>query len=130
VELKESKTQAPGYLTESDLITLMEKNQIGTDSTIHEHIETIQARKYAVKANNTFKPTNLGASLIVTYKNLGLKLEDCHIRRMMEQRMNHIADGTLDINKATVDTLEEVTPIYRQLKAITKEWLDQMKAAM
>jgi len=49
---------------------------------------------------------------------------------MMEQRMNLIADGSLDINKATVDTLEEVTPIYQQLKAIENEWLDQMKAAM
>jgi hypothetical protein len=38
-----------------------------------------------------FKPTNLGASLIVTYKGLGLKLEDCHIRRIIEERMNKIA---------------------------------------
>lgn len=52
----------------------MEKNQIGTDATIHEHIETIQNRKYAIKQNNTFKPTNLGASLIITYKSLDLHL--------------------------------------------------------
>ena len=62
----------------------MERNQIGTDATIHEHIETIQNRKYAFKQGNTFRPSNLGASLIVTYKALGLNLEDCHIRRMIE----------------------------------------------
>jgi DNA topoisomerase III len=73
----------------------MEKNQIGTDSTIHEHIETIQTRRYAVKTSSTFKPTNLGASLIVTYKQLGLRLEDCHIRRVIEARMNEIAAGAI-----------------------------------
>jgi DNA topoisomerase-3 len=55
----------------------MEKNNIGTDSTIHEHIENIQKRNYAVKENNTFKPTNLGASLILAYKNLNIKLVGC-----------------------------------------------------
>ena len=46
-----------------------------------------------MKQGNTFRPTNLGASLIVTYKNLGLQLEDCHIRKVIEQRMNKIAEG-------------------------------------
>jgi DNA topoisomerase IA len=65
-----------------------------------------------VKTSNTFKPTNLGASLIVTYKQLDLKLEDCHIRRMIESRMNQIAEGTLSKELATRETLAEVTPIF------------------
>lgn len=68
VSLKEDKTSPPGYLTEANLIDLMEKNEIGTDSTIHEHIENIQKRKYVIKSNNTLKPTNLGASLVQTYQ--------------------------------------------------------------
>jgi DNA topoisomerase-3 len=67
VDLKEGKTTPPGYLTEAELIGLMEKNQIGTDSTIHEHIENIQKRNYAMKSYNTFKPTNVGAALVQTY---------------------------------------------------------------
>jgi DNA topoisomerase III len=80
----------------------MEKNQIGTDATIHEHIETIQNRKYAFKNGNTFKPTNLGAAIIVTYKGLGLPLEDCHIRRLIEQRMDKIAIGELGKDPAAL----------------------------
>ena len=34
-------TSPPNYLTETDLIELMDKNGIGTDATIHDHIKTI-----------------------------------------------------------------------------------------
>jgi len=79
----------------------MEKNNIGTDSTIHEHIETIQKRNYAIKNNNTFKPTSLGASLIIAYRNLGMKIAECDIRRMMEQNMEKIAQGQMTHDDAT-----------------------------
>ena len=39
--LKNGKTQPPKLLSESDLISTMDQNKIGTDATIHEHIEKI-----------------------------------------------------------------------------------------
>ncbi|KAH6627843.1 DNA topoisomerase [Chaetomium tenue] len=45
--LTEGKTSPPGYLTEADLIALMDANGIGTDATMAEHIEKIQERQYA-----------------------------------------------------------------------------------
>lgn len=45
--ITEGKTTAPGYLTEADLIALMDANGIGTDATMAEHIEKIQERQYA-----------------------------------------------------------------------------------
>lgn len=44
--MNEGKTTAPGYLTEPDLIALMDANGIGTDATMAEHIEKIQTRDY------------------------------------------------------------------------------------
>jgi DNA topoisomerase-3 len=52
----------------------MDKNGIGTDATISEHIKTIQERKYAEKINNQFHPTQLGVALVQAYTELDLPL--------------------------------------------------------
>lgn len=44
--MSEGKTAAPSYLTEADLIALMDANGIGTDATMAEHIQKIQDRQY------------------------------------------------------------------------------------
>lgn len=41
LKMEEGETKPPNYLTEKELIDLMDKNGIGTDATIHEHIKTI-----------------------------------------------------------------------------------------
>eukprot|EP00411_Alexandrium_monilatum_P069816 CAMPEP_0175600790 /NCGR_PEP_ID=MMETSP0096-20121207/57769_1 /TAXON_ID=311494 /ORGANISM="Alexandrium monilatum, Strain CCMP3105" /LENGTH=148 /DNA_ID=CAMNT_0016905375 /DNA_START=59 /DNA_END=503 /DNA_ORIENTATION=- len=49
LEMTESQTQPPPLLSEADLIAAMDRNGIGTDATMHEHIQKIQTRKYAMK---------------------------------------------------------------------------------
>ncbi|KAM4057053.1 DNA topoisomerase domain-containing protein [Hirsutella rhossiliensis] len=44
--MSEGKTSPPSYLTEADLIALMDANGIGTDATMAEHIQKIQDREY------------------------------------------------------------------------------------
>ena len=44
--IADGKTTAPGYLTEPDLIALMDANGIGTDATMAEHIAKIKERDY------------------------------------------------------------------------------------
>ncbi|TLD37050.1 prokaryotic type I DNA topoisomerase [Venturia nashicola] len=45
-KMNEGKTCPPGYLTEPELIGLMDANGIGTDATMAEHIANIQKRMY------------------------------------------------------------------------------------
>ncbi len=68
--------------------------------------------------------------MIVTYKALELHLEDCHIRRLIEQRMDKIALGEIEKNNAALDTLAEVGPLFDKLKVLEDTWLDHMKTAM
>ncbi|KAK7545305.1 DNA topoisomerase 3-beta [Phyllosticta citricarpa] len=44
----EGKTSPPGYLTEPELIALMDANGIGTDATMAEHIAKIKSRSYVM----------------------------------------------------------------------------------
>ncbi|WPH01340.1 Hypothetical protein R9X50_00418100 [Acrodontium crateriforme] len=44
--IHEGQTTPPGYLTEPELIALMDANGIGTDATMAEHIAKIKERKY------------------------------------------------------------------------------------
>lgn len=71
LDLVESKTAPPDFLSEVELIRLMDNHGIGTDATIQEHIKTILDREYAVKVNQKFKPTPLGHALIKYYTQIG-----------------------------------------------------------
>lgn len=53
VMMAEGHTSPPTYLTEADLITLMDANGIGTDATMAEHIQKIQDREYVATIDRT-----------------------------------------------------------------------------
>lgn len=69
VKLDERHTSPPDFLTESELISLMEKHGIGTDASIPVHINNICERNY-VKVDNGRRlvPTSLGIVLVHGYQ--------------------------------------------------------------
>lgn len=94
ITMADGKTQPPPLLSEADLIGLMDKNGIGTDATIAQHIETIQKRGYAVKKGNFFEPTDLGLALVEAYDTMGFDLSKPNLRAKMESEMTEISRGT------------------------------------
>jgi len=73
VKLGERQTSPPDFLTESELITLMEKHGIGTDASIPVHINNICERNYVnVIAGRKLKPTNLGVVLVHGYQKVSI----------------------------------------------------------
>lgn len=44
--MNEGKTSPPGYITEAELLGMMQANGIGTDATMAEHIQKIEDREY------------------------------------------------------------------------------------
>lgn len=72
----------------------MDRNGIGTDATIAQHIATIQDRQYATKdAQLKFLPTKLGIALVEGYNSMGYQLNKPDLRRETESECNQVAMG-------------------------------------
>jgi DNA topoisomerase-3 len=88
------KTQPPALLSESDLIAHMDNAGIGTDSTIHLHIKTVQTRGYvSLNEKKQFQPTHLGLALYMGHKEIGYEIVEPELRASMEKGMSDIARG-------------------------------------
>ena len=71
----EKQTSPPDYLTESELIALMEKNGIGTDASIPVHINNISERNYVkLERDRRLVPTTLGIVLVHGYQRIDTDL--------------------------------------------------------
>lgn len=129
-------TTPPSYLTEPELIGLMDANGIGTDATMAEHIAKIQDRKYAqtkakAGSNNRireFIPTTLGVGILEGYDNLGLEvsMSKPFLRKEMELQMKAICDG----RKEKADMVYESLHAYRDVFIRTQRDINVLKQAV
>ena len=143
--ITDGKTSAPKYLTEPELIALMDANGIGTDATMADHIEKIKTREYVILRGSTsqaasdgdarggrgnpaqeFIPTALGMALIEGYDNIGLEtsLSKPFLRKEMESKMREICNGTKTRNDCVVETLAQYRKVYvkaEQQKDVLKQ---------
>ncbi|KWU47267.1 prokaryotic type I DNA topoisomerase [Rhodotorula sp. JG-1b] len=123
LDLREGRTTQPSLLTEADLVSLMDKNGIaGTDATIAEHISKIIDREYVFKqkegAVEYLVPSTLGIGLVKAYDTVGLEnsLTKPHLRRLTEERLVQVCDGTRNKNDVINQTLDEYREVFYRTK--------------
>lgn len=96
-DVKAGLTRPPGLITESELLGMMEKSQIGTDASMATHVNNIIERGYATLDKNSsgrrLSPTKLGVSLIHGYYSVDPELVLPSVRATIEKQVNLIAIG-------------------------------------
>ncbi|OQD77661.1 hypothetical protein PENDEC_c002G06544 [Penicillium decumbens] len=137
--IAEGKTTAPSYLTEPELIGLMDANGIGTDATMAEHIAKIKEREYVVvhqRGSGRNKvdeliPTRLGIALVEGYDNVvagltnSISLSKPFLRKEMELRMLEICAGT----KTRQEVVQQSLDMYREVFIHTQRRIEMLKTA-
>ncbi|KAJ5834601.1 DNA topoisomerase type IA [Penicillium robsamsonii] len=135
----EGKTTAPNYLTEPELIGLMDANGIGTDATMAEHIAKIKEREYVAinqrgsgrSSVQEFIPTRLGVALVEGYDNVveglpnSVSLSKPFLRKEMELNMLQICSGT----KTRQEVVQQSLDMYREVFIHTQRRINMLKSA-
>jgi len=117
IMMKDGKTTPPSLLTESDLITLMEKHGIGTDATHADHIDTIKQRMYVkLTKDRRFIPCHLGLGLVEGYIEMGFELSRPHLRAALEADLQAICNG----EKNPQEVLRHQINVYKRIFSETK----------
>ncbi|KAK6588006.1 DNA topoisomerase III beta [Cryptosporidium xiaoi] len=94
IELITKETSPPPLLSESELLSLMEKNGIGTDASMPTHIQKIQDRDYVkLVSGRRLEPTKLGMAFAHGILNIDHELVFPLVRSEIEKYVNLIAKG-------------------------------------
>merc|ERR1712151_238588 len=94
VKLGTHQTAPPPHLSESDLLSLMEKHGIGTDASMATHIENICKRNYVtLSEGRRLIPTKLGIGLVHGYQLVDNELVVPRVRASIENSCTLIANG-------------------------------------
>lgn len=118
MEMKKGSTSAPSLLTEADLVNLMDKNGIGTDATIAEHIKKIIDRQYVVTQKqgkvNYLVPSTLGMGLVEGYESMEASQHLCKpmLRRETEEKLGLVAQAQMSKQETVSQSLQEYKLIF------------------
>lgn len=122
IELKEGETSPPPYLSEAELIRLMEAKGIGTDATIQDHIYTNIKRGYFYIKNKRCIPTPLGIQLIKALDNIIPEAVRPDVRAFIESQISQVAEGI----KTRSEVIEFTRKIFLNYYDKLKENIDKV----
>ena len=129
IQMTSGKTCPPPLLSESDLISTMDKNGIGTDATIHEHINTILERKYAVKKGERLWPTKIGLGLVKAFDKIPDASNMCKpvLRAELEDELRKVCQSLSEPKMILEKQLNQYKEIYSNYIAHKNEFLKMIR---
>mmetsp|Transcript_5816 Transcript_5816/g.8184 ORF Transcript_5816/g.8184 Transcript_5816/m.8184 type:complete len:230 (+) Transcript_5816:1360-2049(+) len=123
LELRAGKTEPPPLLSESDLISLMDRHGIGTDATI---AQKILERGYVSKNHSKrFQPELLGLALVESYETCQVHLARPYMRAHQEQSLKRISTNSIGKTEMLESALSSFGSMYELLETNARS-LDQV----
>ncbi len=116
-----SKTSPPKKLTEAELLTLMDKNGIGTKATAPTHIETNKKRGYFETKGKTVSILDTGFTLMEGLSLTVPILIRPEIRAKIEALIQEVEDGKKEFDLCLDEGTALIREMYSQLEAHKKE---------
>ncbi|MDV0446366.1 DNA topoisomerase 1 [Methanosarcinaceae archaeon Ag5] len=112
-----SKTAPPKKLMESELLTLMDKNGIGTKATAPTHIETNKKRGYFETSGKTISILDKGYMLMESLDTAVPIVIRPEIRSQIENLIQDVEDGKITMNDALLKGTTLIKTMYGDLTA-------------
>lgn len=122
IDLKRGATTTPSLLTEADLVNLMDKNGIGTDATIAEHIKKVIDRQYVVcqkqGKTNYLLPSTLGMGLVEGYESMDISQHLCKpvLRRKTEEKLALVAAAQYSMHDTVAESMRDYKIIFEGVR--------------
>jgi len=116
-----SRTSPPKKLTEAELLTLMDKNGIGTKATAPSHIETNKKRGYFETKGKTVSILDTGFTLMDGLSLSVPILIKPEIRARIEALIQEVEDGKKEFDTSLDEGTALIREMYTQLEAKKKE---------
>eukprot|EP00929_Paragymnodinium_shiwhaense_P012799 TRINITY_DN120697_c0_g1_i1.p1 TRINITY_DN120697_c0_g1~~TRINITY_DN120697_c0_g1_i1.p1 ORF type:complete len:1186 (-),score=246.05 TRINITY_DN120697_c0_g1_i1:57-3614(-) len=93
--VRELVSQPPRLLTEAELLAQMEKNGIGTDASMPQHVGNVVQRGYVevLQPGRRMRPTLLGCALVYGLREVDLELTKAAVRARIENDVSDVAKG-------------------------------------
>lgn len=125
-----SKTAPPKKLTEAELLTLMDKNGIGTKATAPTHIETNKKRGYFEAKGKTLSILNTGYMLMESLDDSVPILIRPKIRAQVEELIQQVEDGKIEMDEAVVTGTDLIKEMYADLTKNKERWVTKLSGSI
>ncbi|MBO4302456.1 topoisomerase DNA-binding C4 zinc finger domain-containing protein [Methanosarcinaceae archaeon] len=112
-----SKTTPPKKLTEAELLTLMDKNGIGTKATAPSHIETNKKRGYFELKGKTISILDTGYMLMESLDSAVPVLVRPKVRAEIEALIQQVEDGQISFEEAKAKGTVRLKEMFADLVA-------------
>ncbi|OQA07336.1 MAG: DNA topoisomerase 3 [Firmicutes bacterium ADurb.Bin373] len=117
IVLIKSHTKAPGRLTEADLLSRMEKANLGTPATRAEIIEKIISSFYVERNGKQLSPTSKGKQLVSLVPDM---VKSADLTSQWENYLELISKGKAEPNKFMADIRLKTRELIEEVKSSNK----------